>query len=1035
MFARRLLPEPSDFPLFPMKHAPNQPFSGGRRSGFLAQVAWGLAVLALAVAAAGGAWAQEVGASARLFVEVLDERGRPAELDAADLEVREAGETVPVTGLEPPSGWAGDARVVLYFDRILAGGANHRLASGVFADLAERLVELGEVELVSAFEEPELQIRTGDALALGGLLSRGTLSELEPPRILEIRSRALRELAASGLSTQEAAEVVTAAVLEERELIRERWQQLLAWVTRPSAAASGGVAAGPRILFLVADGFDLEPTDFYADLLTEEAMRGVLRGTSRLPPLAGEVAELARALAGAGWTVVPVALGAEEGEDAVDFSVLESTDQQGTTTALPGITIRPGSIFRRRGDDAEAELPAPRLLAPREPLRELAGAAGGEVVVADAGLRDAVDRLAGRHLASYRSRLPIGAGVERMEVLPRRPSLRVRARRWLTPGVPEEVAEVRLRRLLAGVEAEGGFDVAAVMRLEGVADEEGGTTGALEARLDLRDLEAATPAEEWARLDGAALRVSVAVAGAGEPRVRHEVLTGQNLRDRDQWTYRTRIDLPADATDVAVLVEELHRGHWGGRRATVVQGDSLVAGGELLPSPTVIEVARPEDEVLRGRVKLETRVYDPAVAAVDFLLDDRRVARETRPPFAARVDLGRVPRRRELVVIAYGADGAELGRDAVILNGGRTGLAVEIVRPEEFTGTGPVEVEAEVAVPIERRLDRVLFFWNNEPVATLYAPPFRQRVVVPEDRPVGYVRVVAMLDDGTVAEDVRVMNGPAASERLEVNLVELYVVVAGPDGRPVRGLTADDFRVREDGTAQEIATFSDASTLPLTLGMAIDSSASMFVKLPGVQEAATRFLDSIFATQDRAFLVDFDSEPRLARGLTGELPRLTRSISNLEANGRTALWESIVFSLVQLQGVPGRKALIVFSDGADEDDQFPFRSALDVAREMGVPIYLILMRKEPDGGGLNLFSRSFSSRADRLAEATGGRVFYAKEYDTLDSVYDEIEEELRSQYLLGYYPREGARDGAWRRVQVEVEGEGLTPRTLSGYWQ
>jgi Ca-activated chloride channel family protein len=279
------------------------------------------------------------------------------------------------------------------------------------------------------------------------------------------------------------------------------------------------------------------------------------------------------------------------------------------------------------------------------------------------------------------------------------------------------------------------------------------------------------------------------------------------------------------------------------------------------------------------------------------------------------------------------------------------------------------------------------------------------------------------------------MNGPAASERLEVNLVELYVVVDGPDGRPVRGLTADDFRVREDGTVQEIATFSDASNLPLTLGMAIDSSASMFVKLPGVQEAATRFLDAIFAEQDRAFLVDFDSEPRLARGLTGELPRLVRSISNLQASGRTALWESIVFSLVQLQGVPGRKALIVFSDGADEDDQFPFRSALDVAREMGVPIYLILMRKEPENGGLNLFSRSFSSRADRLAEATGGRVFYAKEYDTLDAVYDEIEEELRSQYLLGYYPREGGRDGAWRRVQVEVEGEGLTPRTLSGYWQ
>ena len=468
----------------------------------------------------------------------------------------------------------------------------------------------------------------------------------------------------------------------------------------------------------------------------------------------------------------------------------------------------------------------------------------------------------------------------------------------------------------------------------------------------------------------------------------------------------------------------------------------MVTGGdapgltELLPSPTVIEILPPKETLLRGRVKLETNVFDPAVTEVQFLLDEREVERVRRPPFAARINLGSTPRRQTLTVIAYDAKGTELGRDKAVLNGGEGGLAVEIVRPTTGRGTGRVEVEAEIGVPVERRLDRVLFFWNNEPVATLYGAPYSQWVEIPADKPVGYVRVVALLDDGSTAEDVLFMNGPDVGERVDVNLVELYVVVTDAAGRPVRGLTAEDFLVEENGKRQKVATFSDASDLPLTLGMAIDSSASMFVKLPRVQQAAVDFLHSTFSDQDRAFVVDFDSEPRLVRSTTGDLQRLEQSIRGLEANGRTAMWESIVFSLVQLQGVRGRKALIVFSDGADEDDKFPFRSLMDISRRMGVPIYLILMKKKPDKEGLNLLTRSYGSRLDRLVDTTGGSVFYGLEYDDLGDVYEEIERELRSQYLLAYYPQEAASEGSvWRSVDVEVKQKGLETRTLSGYWQ
>ena len=715
---------------------------------------------------------------------------------------------------------------------------------------------------------------------------------------------------------------------------------------------------------------------------------------------------------------------------------MESRDDEGNVTSGVGVTVRPGDLFRRGEKEEEVPEPEPEFVKAEEPLELLAKASGGERVVSQSGLRDALDRTANRYRLTYLSRLPHKADSRPLKLQATRSGLAVRGPQWVSGGLPEAISRLRLERLLSGFGSEGGFDVAAVLQLE---DDPTGppSAGQLEARLELRDLLAASAEDEWTNLDDAVLRVSVAVAvPGGRPQVRHEVFEAQNLREKKEWPYRTEVDLPAEGAEVAVLVEELTRGHYGGRRATVIsRGDDLQVA-DLLPTPTVIEILPPDEALLRGRVKLETDVIDPAVSEVQFLLDDREVERVRRPPFAARINLGNSPRRQTLTVIAYDANGTELGRDKAILNGGAGGLAVEIVRPTTTRGTGRVEVEAEIGVPVERRLDRVLFFWNNEPVATLYSPPFRQWVNVPAGKPVGYVRVVALLDDGSTAEDILFMNGPEGGERVDVNLVELYVVVTDENGRPVRGLTETDFLVEENGKQQKVATFSDASDLPLTLGMAIDSSASMFVKLPGVQQAAVDFLHSTFSDQDRAFVVDFDSEPRLVRSTTGDLRRLEQSIRSLEANGRTAMWESIVYSLVQLQGVRGRKALIVFSDGADEDDKFPFRSLMDISQRMGVPIYLILMKKKPEKDGLNLLTRSYGSRVDRLVDATGGRVFYGREYDNLGAVYEEIERELRSQYLLAYYPEgTSGNAGAWRSVDVEVKKKGLKPRTLSGYWQ
>jgi len=989
-----------------------------------------------------------------VWIEARDRGGRvPKDLSPSQLLVYEGGREAQVLGLSR-SDSAVSGRVVLYFDPSLASTGALRRGAEALARRAEDLVALGEVTLVIAEPDPEIVLATRDPLALAERLRWLAANEEGRSRPLEILRSAVAEIRAAessavensaaensgtAFSGEELAATVRGAIDEEVEAVRRRFDSLLSLLASDSLRPEGD----PALVFLVAQGFDLDPLVPFAQQLDEAGVRALSPLGIESLRLERIVRDTGKGLAALGWTALPTALETEADDETFSPDAIDLGDPQGPGSATPetgtsgiGFTFRPGALKRereRREAEAAGELEA-EFLRPREPLELLAQATGGELVATEGALRDATRRFGQRFELTYRPRLGFGDGLGTLDVSARGAELSVRAPAWASRGTPPPVTAARLRSLVEGRELSAPLDVAAALRLDDGATPEL-YRGELDTRVDLRDyVDSRGPDDLSSR--PATFRVSLALTRPGrEPELSSEVVDGQDLRSLEDWRYSKNLDVPADAEQVAVVVEELRGGRWGGTLASVVAGNLAQARGDVLPSPQVIEILRPEDEILRGRVKFETRVLDPKVARVSFLLDDEEVEVVERPPFDARLRLGRTPRRQELTVVAYGPGGEELGRHSAVLNGGRAGLAVDIVRPSNRRGTGWVEVEADVAVPLERRLDRVIFYWNAEQTATLYAPPFRQRIYVPPDRPVGYVRVVALLEDGTLAEDAELLNGPEAGERVEVQLVELYVVAADEDGRPVRGLEQSDFRVREDGVEQEIATFSDASNLPLTLGLAIDSSASMFVKLPNVQRAATRFLRSTFSENDRAFLVDFDTQPRLARGTTSDLDRLLYSIESLEPGGRTALWESIVFSLVQLQGVPGRKALIVFSDGADEDDQFPFSSCLRVAREMGVPIYLILMKREPESqGGLNLFSRPLSVRIDRLVGTVGGRVFYAKEYDDLDQIYAEIERELRSQYLLAYYPKASKGERSWRGVDVEVLEKGLETRTLKGYW-
>lgn len=1066
----------------PVQIVPFAPLSLLAVLGVLAVLA--LVALVATPAVAGPAAGQEPADSSPLpeasappalvLAEVVDTEGRPVEgVEASTLRVVRHGR--PVT-LETAGVGAPD-RLVVYFDLPLLTTRQLVDAAGLLADRAAELVDLADVELVvgdtasrtvlPASASPELvsQALAGVGTRYGG---RDGLGEVRGRFVEELRSLAGRPDPVGGSSRFGRADEPAArrkplpphvverieaaareALAEEARVLRTQRERLATW-----AASEGVLGPGRSVaLVLVTGGFDAAPLDFYRGALEAYGQGEAVGDRLERPVILPSLEELGRVLSAYGWLTVPYVssvsdTGAEdEGvpgapEEREAPSADETLGRPGLDATDQGGDQRPALVTPRLGRRSRAEQAGPSLPPLRpggEALAPFADGTGGEVVTDPLQLADVLGRL-GRRL-----RLLVPAVPGEPEALEwsvegegsRGDDLIVRAARWAGGTPPRSVAAVRVRQLLEGGDSTGGpLPVEAVLQTL-----PGGAGGLGEGRLTLR---LGSPAESPPAAS-ARVRATIGVDRLdGEPLVFHQVLDAASAAD---GLFEIPVNLSEGSeTRVAVLVEELPAGRWGSTFAGHLEAGELGEDGEMdddlgyLPSPRVVRLLAPGEAFVTGETRFSTVVSTPRVQRVDFFLDGQRVAARVGSPFEATIDLGAVPRSRRVEVVAVGEDGTELGRDVLVVNEGGGSFRVQIVEPA--TGgsgsgplVGPVDVEAEVKSPGDARVDRVEFYWNATRVATRYDAPYRQRVVIPESGAQGFLRVVAHLEDGAVAEDVLFVNGPGSGERLEVNLVEMYVVVTDRKGRPVADLEEQDFRVFEEGDPQDVSTFRAGADLPLTVGLAIDSSASMFVKLPGVADAAKEFVRDSLEDGDRGFVVSFGGEPELVQETTGDERDLLRAVTRLRPVGQTALWESVVYSLVEIQSAPGKKALIVYTDGADEDEEFSYRTALRFSRRVGVPIYFILTNNEiVRTGGKGLGVRRFLGRVERLSEEVGGRVFIVRRGADLAQVYREIGEELQSQYLLAYYSRELPEE-TWRRVKVETVDPKLETRTITGTYR
>lgn len=450
----------------------------------------------------------------------------------------------------------------------------------------------------------------------------------------------------------------------------------------------------------------------------------------------------------------------------------------------------------------------------------------------------------------------------------------------------------------------------------------------------------------------------------------------------------------------------------------LAEANAAISSGE-----TTVRIVPPPGELQTGMLRFDTLTTGD-IAQVTFNLDGKTVLTKKKPPFSVELDLGSLPRPRKLAVTAMDASGNELARDETLINAVVNRFKVKLIEPRRGQKyESSLLANAAVEVPDGEALERVEYFVNETRVATLFQPPFAQPIVLPKHEPVAYVRAVAYLTDGNSTEDLVFVNAPDNLAEMDIQFVELYTSVLDRQDRPMDGMQQKDFTVIEDGVRQEIARFEKVTNLPIHAAVALDISASMVEKVDQTREAALRFLQQTIQHKDRAALVTFNDRPNLTVKFTKDVTTLAGGLAGLKAERGTALYDSIIFSLFYFNGVKGQRAVLLLSDGKDEGSRFTFEDALDYARRAGVTIYAIGLGEDID-----------RKKLEKISAETGGRAFFVQSPAELDAIYQKVEEELRSKYLIAYQSTNTSGGDEFRTIELKVNKPGVEAKTLRGYY-
>jgi len=269
---------------------------------------------------------------------------------------------------------------------------------------------------------------------------------------------------------------------------------------------------------------------------------------------------------------------------------------------------------------------------------------------------------------------------------------------------------------------------------------------------------------------------------------------------------------------------------------------------------------------------------------------------------------------------------------------------------------------------------------------------------------------------------------------VDVDLVNIFFTVADNKGRFITNLKKEDFRVFEDDKTQIVTNFSSETDLPLTIALLVDTSGSIRDKLRFEQEAAIEFFYSTLRrTKDKALIISFDSGVDLLQDFTDDPEVLSEAVRKIRAGGGTSLYDAVYLAVTEkLAEQQGRSVLILISDGDDNSSRISLTETLEAAQKNFITIYSISTNstayfgsREQDRGDKTL---------KRFSEETGGKAFFPFKLQDLAVSFQDIGEELRSQYSVGYRSSNIKTDGTFRRIRIDVADKRYKAKARNGYY-
>lgn len=289
--------------------------------------------------------------------------------------------------------------------------------------------------------------------------------------------------------------------------------------------------------------------------------------------------------------------------------------------------------------------------------------------------------------------------------------------------------------------------------------------------------------------------------------------------------------------------------------------------------------------------------------------------------------------------------------------------------------------------------------------------------------------------------------------QVEVNLINLLCSVRDKHGAWITNLTKDDFTVAEDGRTQEIKYFTRETDLPLTIGLLVDVSGSQRNLIEIERRAASAFFSAVLHKKDMAFLISFGSETELLQDFTGSVRLLQSGLEQLRENSAvgglhpgpvptasairgTVLYDAVYLAATdRLQREVGRKAIVLITDGVDQGSRLTLNQAVEAAQKSDAVIYgIYYVDPSAYGHGFGSFGGGGEGYLKKMADETGGRVFHVDRKNTLETAFDQLQQELRSQYTIAYSSTNEKRDGGYRRVEIRTSNKDLKVQARKGYY-